>query len=44
MLDDEREFGAPYGFAYAERFYYIDQRGSEFSKVDDYVSKNAVTI
>lgn len=44
MLDDERECGSPYGFAYAERYYYIDQRGSELTKVDDYVSKNAVAL
>ena len=44
MLDGERECGAPHGFTYAERYYYIDQRGSEFTKVDEYVSKNAVAL
>jgi LmbE family N-acetylglucosaminyl deacetylase len=44
MLEDEIEQGEPYGLRYAERYYYIDQRRSEISKVEDYVSKNAVAI
>ena len=44
MLDDEIEQGKAYGLKYAERYYYIDQRRSEISKVEDYVSKNAVAL
>ena len=44
MMDDEREYGQPYGLGYAERYYYIDQRAPEISKVDEYVSKNAVAL
>jgi LmbE family N-acetylglucosaminyl deacetylase len=42
LLDDSREAGKPYGLAYAERFYYMDQRQPSRSKVDDYVDKHAV--
>ena len=42
LLDDDREFGKPHNLAFAERFYYIDQRRPEKSKVDEYVEKNAV--
>jgi len=42
LLDDDREYGKPHGLAYAERFYYIDQRPPAKSKVDEYVEKNAV--
>jgi LmbE family N-acetylglucosaminyl deacetylase len=44
MLDDEIEYGKPHGLNYAERYYYIDQRGSTISKVEDYVAKNAVAL
>jgi LmbE family N-acetylglucosaminyl deacetylase len=44
LLDDYREYGKPYKFEYAERFYYIDQRQHAKSKVDEYVEKNAVRI
>jgi LmbE family N-acetylglucosaminyl deacetylase len=44
MLDDEIEQGKPHGLSYAERYYYIDQRGSEIAKVEEYVSKNAVAL
>ena len=44
MLDDEIEHGKPYGLSYAERYYYIDQRRPEISKVEDYVSKNAIAL
>lgn len=41
LLDDSRQFGKPYNFEYAERFYYIDQRQHGKSKVDEYVEKHA---
>ena len=44
MLDDEIEYGKPHGLNYAERYYYIDQRESTISKVEDYVAKNAVAL
>ena len=44
LLDDERDYGRPHGLAYAERFYYIDQRRPALSKVDDYVGKHAVSL
>ena len=43
LLDDDREYGKPHNLAFAERFYYIDQRRPEKSKVDEYVEKNAVS-
>jgi LmbE family N-acetylglucosaminyl deacetylase len=43
LLDDDREYGKPYNLSFAERFYYIDQRRPEKSKVDEYVEKNAVS-
>jgi LmbE family N-acetylglucosaminyl deacetylase len=44
LLDDDREYGKPHGLAFAERFYYIDQRRPEVSKVEEYVAKHAVTL
>ena len=44
LLDDDREYGKPHGLAFAERFYYIDQRKPAVSKVEEYVTKNAVPL
>jgi LmbE family N-acetylglucosaminyl deacetylase len=44
LLDDDRQYGKEYNLRYAERFYYIDQRKPEKSKVDQYVEKNAVSL
>ena len=44
LVDRYSEFGKPYGLQYAERFYYIDQRRRQVTKVDEYVAKNAVSI
>jgi len=44
LLDDSREAGKPYNLAYAERFYYVDERQPSRSKVDDYVEKHAVRL
>ena len=44
LLDDDQEYGKPYNLAFAERFYYIDQRRPEKSKVDEFVEKNAVSF
>jgi LmbE family N-acetylglucosaminyl deacetylase len=44
LLDDDREYGKPHQLAFAERFYYIDQRQPETTKVEEYVTKNAVTL
>jgi LmbE family N-acetylglucosaminyl deacetylase len=44
LLDDDKEFGKPHGLAYAERFYYIDQRKPARTKVDDYVDKNSISL
>jgi LmbE family N-acetylglucosaminyl deacetylase len=41
LLDDDREYGQAHGLKFAERFYYIDQRRPETSKVDEYVAKHA---
>ncbi|MBL8212650.1 MAG: PIG-L family deacetylase [Bryobacterales bacterium] len=42
LLDDDREYGRPLGLAFAERFYYIDQRVSaESAKVEAYLAKHA---
>jgi LmbE family N-acetylglucosaminyl deacetylase len=41
LLDDDREYAKPHGLAFAERFYYIDQRKPARSKVDEYVEKFA---
>jgi LmbE family N-acetylglucosaminyl deacetylase len=42
LLEDNRQYGKGYNFAYAERFYYIDRRVPAKSSVDEYVEKNAV--
>jgi LmbE family N-acetylglucosaminyl deacetylase len=44
LLDDYREYAKPYKLAWAERFYYVDERPPARSKVDEYVEKNAVRI
>jgi LmbE family N-acetylglucosaminyl deacetylase len=44
LLDNEREYGRERGLEFAERFYYIDQRQPSGSKVDEYVSQNAVQL
>ncbi|MBK5294192.1 MAG: PIG-L family deacetylase [Acidobacteriia bacterium] len=41
LLEDGRQYGKPYKFAYAERFYYMDRREPARSKVDEYVERNA---
>jgi LmbE family N-acetylglucosaminyl deacetylase len=41
LLDDNRDAGKPHGLAYAERFYYIDERKPSRTKVDDFVEKHA---
>ena len=44
LLDDEREYAKAHNLAFAERFYYIDQRQLAKSKVDEYVEKNSVPL
>jgi hypothetical protein len=44
LLDDDREYGKVHNLAFAERFYYIDQRRPEQSKMDEYVRANAVPL
>src|SRR5262249_44984396 len=44
LLDDYREYGKAYKLAWAERFYYVDERPPARSKVDEYVEKNAVRM
>ena len=44
LIDEYRELGKQYGLEYAEQFYYIDQRPSGRSRVDEYVAKNAVSL
>ena len=44
LLDDEREYAKAHKLAFAERFYYIDQRQVAKSKVDEYIEKNAVPL
>jgi LmbE family N-acetylglucosaminyl deacetylase len=44
LLDDDRDHGKAHGLAFAERFYYIDQRQPSISKVEEYVAKNARAI
>jgi LmbE family N-acetylglucosaminyl deacetylase len=41
LLEDDREYGRTLGLAFAERFYYIDQRRPETSKVEAYVNHHA---
>jgi len=44
LLDNDREYGKPHNLQYAERFYYIDQRGPSKSKADEYIENNAVRL
>lgn len=45
LLDDDREHGRPLGLAFAERFYYIDQRQSlESAKVEAYIARHAKSL
>ncbi|MHB9029128.1 MAG: PIG-L deacetylase family protein [Candidatus Latescibacterota bacterium] len=44
MLGDEERIGKEYKLKYAESFYYIDQRRSGQSRVQEYIEKNAVKI
>ena len=44
LLDGGREYGKPHKLAFAERFYYIDQRRSKSTQVEDYVAKHAVAL
>ena len=44
LLDDYREYGKQYNLQWAERFYYVDERPPERSKVDEYVERNSVRI
>lgn len=44
LLDDDREYGRPLGLAFAERYYYIDQRRPETTKVEEYVAKHAKSL
>ena len=44
LLDDYREYGRAHKLAWAERFYYVDERPPTKSKVDEYIEKNAVRI
>jgi LmbE family N-acetylglucosaminyl deacetylase len=44
LLDEDRECAKAHDLQFAERFYYIDQRRPELSKVDEYVAKHAVAL
>ena len=44
LLQQDRDYGKPNNLAYAERFYYIDQRRSPRSTADEYIEKNAVPL
>ena len=44
LLDDDRECAKEHNLAFAERFYYLDQRRAPQSKVDDYVARHAVPL
>jgi len=44
LLDDEREYAKLHNLAFAERFYYIDQRLPLKPKVDEYIEKNAIPL
>ncbi|MBI1787133.1 MAG: PIG-L family deacetylase [Acidobacteria bacterium] len=44
LLENDRECGKRHKLEFAERFYYIDQRGPAKSKADEYIEKNAVRI
>lgn len=41
LTPSDKEVGEPFGFEYAERFYY---RGPKNSMQDDYIEKNAVSL
>jgi LmbE family N-acetylglucosaminyl deacetylase len=42
LLDADRDFAKPHGLQLAERFFYVDDRPTARTKVDEYVAKNAV--
>lgn len=44
LLDPYRDFAKPHNLQYAERFFYVDDRPPSRTKVDEYVSKNAVRV
>ena len=44
LLDDNREYGKPYHFEFAERFLYTDERQPAKTKVDAYVNTHAQRI
>jgi len=44
LLDEHREYGRRHNLPYAERFLYVDRRPPAKTKVDEYVSRNAVAI
>ena len=44
LLDEDREYGRALGLAFAERFYYLDQRRPEQTKVEAYVAKHAKSV
>lgn len=44
LLDDSRQYGKPYRFEFAERFFYIDDRQPAKSKVDEFVDAHAQRI
>jgi LmbE family N-acetylglucosaminyl deacetylase len=44
LLEDYRDYGRRQGLRYAERFFYVDERPPARTRVDDYVTKNAVGI
>ncbi|MDA1313030.1 MAG: PIG-L family deacetylase [Acidobacteria bacterium] len=41
VLENDRELGREFGVEYAEKFHYI---GPETSKLDDYITRNAVSV
>ena len=44
LLDDTRNTAKPHNLQYVERFFYVDHRRPARSKVEEYVTKNAVRI
>ena len=44
LLDADRELGKAHNLPFAERFFYIDHRRPEVSKVDDFVNRFAVPL
>jgi LmbE family N-acetylglucosaminyl deacetylase len=44
LLDDFREYGRRHNLQFAERFLYVDYRPPVKTKVEEYVSKNAVAL